>query len=52
MKNDVITPFHLGDFVFRVAMVCLVMLLLLSVGWSLSQFLYLIEVWEKTESMR
>lgn len=46
MKNDdlllkVIAPFHLSDFVFRMVMGCLVILLLLAMGWTLSQFFYL-----------
>jgi hypothetical protein len=54
MKNDdpllkVIAPFYLSDFVFRVVMGCLVILLLLALGWTLGQFLYLME---ETESMR
>jgi hypothetical protein len=54
MKDDdrllkVIAPFHLSDFVFRMVMGCLVILLLLAMGWSLAQFLYLME---ETESMR
>jgi len=54
MKYDgpllkVIAPFHLSDFVFRLVMGCLVIALLIALGWTLSQFFYLME---ETESMR